>query len=103
MPKIGERLWTVGYREKSNDGVPMIGCFTSSGLVTELYLDGRGSHMKGPCVEVAMNVVGGMSGGPVFNSAGKIVGVISSGFDGGENTFGPSYHRKFGKGNQRYV
>ena len=91
IPKIGERLWTVGYREKANDGVPMIGCFTSSGLVTEIYLDGRGSFMKGPCVEVAMNVVGGMSGGPVFNSAGKIVGVISSGFDGGENTFGPSY------------
>lgn len=59
IPKIGERFWTVGYREKANDGVPMIGCFTSSGLVTEIYLNGRGSFMKGPCVEVAMNVVGG--------------------------------------------
>lgn len=91
IPKIGERLWTVGYREKSNDGVPTIGSFDSSGLVTELYYDGRGSHIKGPCVEVGMSVLGGMSGGAVFNSEGKIVGVITSGLDEGDNASGLTY------------
>lgn len=91
IPKIGERLWTIGYREKSNDGAPMIGCFLSSGLVTELYLEGRGSHLKGPCIEVGMNVYGGMSGGPVFNAAGRVVGVVSSGMEGGDGIPGPTY------------
>jgi hypothetical protein len=91
VPKIGERLWAMGFREKSNDGHPMIGCFLSSGVVSELYLEGRGSHLKGPCVEVKMSVLGGMSGGPVFNAQGRIVGIISSGLDGQDNTGGPTY------------
>ena len=42
--------------------------------------------MPSPCVEVDMETLGGMSGGPVFNEEGHLVGVVSSSFDGG-----PSY------------
>jgi hypothetical protein len=91
IPKIGERLWTVGYREQSNDGAPLVDCFTSSGLVTEIYMNGRGAFLKGPCIEIAMAAVGGMSGGPVFNCKGKLVGVISTSFDGEEGMQGPTY------------
>ncbi|WP_429065520.1 S1 family peptidase [Aeromonas bestiarum] len=91
LPKIGERLWAAGYREISNDGIPKIGFFVTSGIVTEQYPDGRGGHMKGACIEVAMKALGGMSGGPVFNEAGRIVGVISSCLEGQEDDKGPTY------------
>lgn len=32
IPKVGERLWATGYREISNDGVPTIAFFITSGL-----------------------------------------------------------------------
>lgn len=91
LPKIGERLWAVGYREASNDGTPLIGYFVSSGLVTEQYLEGRGSHIKGACIEVAMKTIGGMSGGPVFNEEGRVVGVISSSMESEDDNKGPTY------------
>jgi hypothetical protein len=42
--------------------------------------------MPAACIEVAMDTFGGMSGGPVANDAGYVIGVVSSSFDGG-----PSY------------
>ncbi|WP_170287349.1 S1 family peptidase [Halioglobus maricola] len=91
VPKIGERLWTTGYRETLNDGVPTVAFFISSGLVTEQYLEGRGSHLQGPCIEVAMEALGGMSGGAVFNEDGYIVGVISSCLGDQNDNKGPTY------------
>ncbi len=91
VPKIGERLWATGYRQISNNGVPKIAFFIISGLVTEQYLEGRGSHINGPCVEVAMEALGGMSGGPVFNANGSIIGVISSSLEGTDDSRGPTY------------
>lgn len=91
VPKIGERLWATGYRQISNNGVPKIAFFIISGLVTEQYLEGRGSHINGPCVEVAMEALGGMSGGPVFNANGSVIGVISSSIEGAGDDRGPTY------------
>ena len=42
--------------------------------------------MPAPCIEVAMDTFSGMSGGPVANDDGYVIGVVSSAFDGG-----PSY------------
>ncbi|WP_175633764.1 S1 family peptidase [Pedobacter ghigonis] len=88
IPKIGERLWAAGYREIENDGVPTLSFFYTSGIVTEQYLEGRGTFINGPCVEVAMETLGGMSGGPVFNNRGRVIGIISSSLDGPK---GPTY------------
>tara|TARA_R110002050_G_scaffold167946_2_gene299013 strand:- start:5709 stop:7139 length:1431 start_codon:yes stop_codon:yes gene_type:complete len=90
-PKINERLWATGYRETHNDGIPTVSFFVTSGLVTEQYLQGRGSHINGPCIEVAMAAYGGMSGGPVFNEEGRIVGVISSSIEDYSGSNGPTY------------
>ncbi|REL39124.1 DUF4935 domain-containing protein [Rhodohalobacter sp. SW132] len=90
-PKINERLWATGYRETHNDGIPTISFFVTSGLVTEQYLQGRGSHINGPCIEVAMEAFGGMSGGPVFNDEGRIVGVISSSLEDDNGNNSPTY------------
>jgi len=90
IPKIGERLWATGYREIENDGVPTLAFFCTSGIVTEQYLEGRGSHINGPCIEVAMEALGGMSGGPVFNAERRVVGVISSSLEA-DGYNGPTY------------
>lgn len=94
IPKIGERLWAVGYRELSNkNGIPEIGFFITSGLVEEQFIQGRGSFIQGACIQVAMKSLGGMSGGPVFNKSGNIVGVISTCLEGeeDEDNKGPTF------------
>lgn len=34
-------------------------------------------------VRISMETVGGMSGGPVYNENGRLIGIVSSSFDGG--------------------
>ena len=87
LPLAGQRLWSIGFRYGEIDGdetavTPLV----SSGLVTASYPHGRGERMRSPCVEVAMEALGGMSGGPAFNEDGRLIGIVSSSFDGG-----PSY------------
>jgi hypothetical protein len=87
LPLIGDRLWAVGFRhQKIEDGATYVTPLVSSGLVTAAYPDGRGEHMASPCFEVAMDTVGGMSGGAVMDANGFLVGILSSSFEGG-----PSY------------
>lgn len=87
LPTPSARLWAVGFRQGEIDGseAPLTPLVTS-GLVTNCYPNGRGERMPSPCVEVDMEAYGGMSGGPVLNEDGRVVGIISSSFDGG-----PSY------------
>lgn len=92
VPTIGERLWAVGYRDTSKESSPGATMFCTSGVVTECHLEGRGSHLPGPCVEMSMSTLGGMSGGPVFNSEGHVVGIVSSSYDyEADDLHGPTY------------
>lgn len=84
LPLPGERLWAVGFRhgtieEDSAGLIPLI----TSGIVTECFVHGRGERLASPCIEVAMEAWGGMSGGPVFNEDGRVIGIVSSSFEGG--------------------
>ena len=84
LPLPGERLWAVGFRHGSIEAdtrglILMI----TSGIVTECFVHGRGERLPSTCVEVSMESLGGMSGGPVFNKEGRVVGIVSSSFDGG--------------------
>jgi hypothetical protein len=90
IPNIGERLWAVGYRETSRDDVPGMTMICSSGLVTAVHLEGRGLHLPGPCLAVAMNTLGGMSGGPVFNAEGHVIGIVSTSYES-DDLHGPTY------------
>jgi hypothetical protein len=87
LPLVGERLWAFGYRHHDFEaGTSRLTPLVSSGLVTAVFPDGRGERMPAPCIEVAMDTYGGMSGGPVANDDGYVIGVVSSSLDGG-----PSY------------
>jgi len=87
LPLIGERLWAFGYRHGGlEDATALIVPLVSSGVVTAAFPQGRGERMPSACIEVDMDTKGGMSGGPVVNANGDLVGIVSSSFDGG-----PSY------------
>lgn len=87
LPLVGDRLWAFGYRQQDFKAArSRLTPLVSSGLVTAVFPDGRGERMPAPCIEVAMDTFGGMSGGPVVNDSGNVIGVVSSSFDGG-----PSY------------
>ena len=87
LPLLGERLWAFGYRQNVlEDAAALITPLVTSGLVTTVYPHGRGERMPASCVEVDMDTQGGMSGGPVVNAAGELIGIVSSSIEGG-----PSY------------
>lgn len=91
LPLPGRRLWAVGFREgELASNATGIIPFISSGLVTACYPHGRGSNLASTCIEVRMDTVGGMSGGPVFNADGRVVGIVSTSF-GGDDGLGPTY------------
>ena len=84
LPIPGTRLWAVGFRQcVVEDGPTKVSPLVTSGLVTACFPNGRGERMPSPCIEVEMETIGGMSGGPVYNEDGRLVGVVSSSFDGG--------------------
>ncbi|MEO6217042.1 MAG: serine protease [Sphingomonas sp.] len=84
LPLVGDRLWAMGFRHQGMDGrSALITPFVSSGLVTAAFPHGRGERMASPCFEVDMDTLGGMSGGPVFNADGRLVGIVSSSLEGG--------------------
>jgi Trypsin-like peptidase domain len=91
LPLRGERLWAVGFRQGDLSVSPTrVAPLLSSGLVTACYPHGRGNRMPSPCLEVEMPTEGGMSGGPVLNSKGHVVGIVSSSLDTPES-LGPTY------------
>lgn len=88
LPLIGDRLWAFGFRHQHiENGIPSVTPFVSSGLVSGAFPNGRGEWMPSPCIEVEMETLSGMSGGPVVNDEGELVGIVSSSLDNG----GPSF------------
>ncbi|WP_172746198.1 serine protease [Neorhizobium sp. T7_12] len=84
LPLLGERLWAIGFRHHSiENGAAHVAPMVSSGLVTAVFPSGRGSFLASACVEVNMDTLGGMSGGAVVNSEARVVGIVSTSFEGG--------------------
>ena len=55
---------------------------TSPGVVTDVYPESRDSALLSfPSFEVQTHFIGGMSGGPIFNQAGELCGLVCSGYD----------------------
>ena len=98
LPEIGEHLTVFGFRPfqqtfPRNGTAAMLaaGVLVCTGKVTELYPTGRDKAMlPWPVIEFNCPSWGGMSGGPVFDQAGKVVGLLATSFSA-EDNFGPSY------------
>jgi hypothetical protein len=92
MPESGETVCTYAYpRSVSKHGeVPELHLYADffEGSVQESYPNGRDSVlMPGSCMQTSMYVHGGASGGPVFNTSCKVIGINSTGFDNDDLSF----------------
>lgn len=99
-PPIGSKIFAFGYHSSTvkitaysngayhldlND-IPTI----STGIVEEILPKGQPSgKFTFPCYRVAAKFEGGMSGGPVFDEAGFLSGVISGALFAGDDTDPP--------------
>jgi hypothetical protein len=102
LPKSGETLTLCGWAPRdpiecthTDSGSRQFkvrgGMLVSRGAVTACYLGGRDQAMlPWPVVEVDCPAFGAMSGGPVFDRRGYLVGLVCSSFDT-ELGGGPAY------------
>ena len=64
-------------------GKLMIGHKNYTGRVTACFPNGRDrTFLPSACFEIEMEAPGGTSGGPVFNSTGQVIGVVSTSMTG---------------------
>lgn len=86
QPAIGEYVLAFGYPElkpaaaMDDSEVRAIiedGLHCAYGRITRLFPDGRDSANPTPVFEVEANWPSGMSGGPVVNTQGNVVGIVS--------------------------
>lgn len=84
-PQIGDRVMAIGYPELTcvqNEAPDTAMRFTERmygavGTITGLLPQGRGSTYPWPLIEVQTHWRSGMSGGPVFNEQGEVIGLVS--------------------------
>lgn len=85
-PRVGESITAFGFAESSvdyspNDSTPEIevNARASTGIVAEVHHEIRdASRLPFPCYRTNARLDGGMSGGPVFDSGGKLCGLVCS-------------------------
>lgn len=105
VPEIGENVIIYGFKAADNRFQRESICkpyepmskpienmlLFSQGKVTQHFLTQRDSFlMPWPVIEVDCPSWGGMSGGPVFNHEGRLIGLLSSSIETASND-GPSY------------
>lgn len=94
MPALDDVLTVTGL-PAVGDGTEAIASSTriemapqcQFGRVIDRYPNGRDRRLPGPCLAVECAVPGGTSGGPVFDSRGYLVGLLSASYDGAEISF----------------
>jgi hypothetical protein len=94
MPALNDVLTVTGLAA-AGDGTEAIAHNTRielapqcrHGRVIDSYPNGRDSRLPGPCFAVECAVPGGTSGGPVFDSRGYLVGLLSASYEGVEISF----------------
>jgi hypothetical protein len=93
LPKPGDNVRMFGFVHSARPEATEItgSLMASQGKVIERHDDKRDSvFIRWPVYAVACNSVGGMSGGPVFDEQGHLIGLLCSSFTCDDET-GPSY------------
>jgi serine protease Do len=91
-PTIGETVLGIGYpsldEEKggSDDRPISQYMYGAYGRITDIEPLDLNRTRPWPMVRVEADWPGGMSGGPVFNAVGNVIGIISSGIDANSST-----------------
>lgn len=84
-PRVGDLVVAIGFPqiELARGELPELptalteGMFAAYGVVTDHFPTGRDSANPTPVFEVSANWPSGMSGGPVLNAQGEVVGLVS--------------------------
>lgn len=92
IPAIGQSVCTYAYPKSvmKHGEIQELHFYPDffDGCIQELYPDGRDAVlMPGPCAQTSMYIHGGASGGPVFDAAGLVFGVNSTGFENDDISF----------------
>lgn len=98
-PVIGDRVMAIGYPELTClQGASEAAAMTYTermygavGRITNILPEGRGRFYPWPSIEVEAHWRSGMSGGPVFNEAGEVIGIVSSSIEPFEGDPGVGY------------
>ena len=102
-PPVNERVAGFGYPSSvskildSGEIRLELHATTTCGMVTRVYPELRDLGMlRFPCFEINAYFIGGMSGGPLFNEAGEICGLICASQDGQPISYGATLWPAFG-------
>jgi hypothetical protein len=98
LPKVGEQVSMVGFtaveKEVPFDPVGYTVCGdvrVSVGTISKRHPTGRDKFLiPWPALEIASYASGGMSGGPVFDQRGHLLGIVSKSYVT-DDQMGPSY------------
>jgi S1-C subfamily serine protease len=92
LPNVGDHVAAFGFRQgmvkatRTASGgrhLDLDSLLTASvGVVRDVHHLRRDQRLPFPCFHIGARFDGGMSGGPVLNEAGKLIGVVCSGVDG---------------------
>lgn len=87
-PSIGEEVLAIGFpilgskHDVAHDGIAFEErMYGAPGKIVELLPDGQSTSKPWPSFRIEGNWKSGMSGGPVINASGEVVGVVSSSFE----------------------
>ena len=104
FPSIGEMVLAIGFPELNCEKLSNIeqikilteGMYGAYGRIRKIHSQGTSTLNSTPVFEVEGHWPSGMSGGPVFNSAGEVVGLVSRALDPGGVLPGVSFATYFG-------
>ena len=85
--EINDSVHTYAYpeTEHADNRIDFFGKYYE-GKIEAHYPDGRDKNMlPSSCYQTSIRILGGASGGPVFNSKGSVIGINSTSFDAGHD------------------